>query len=83
MCLVISSFSLRGFEHQLQTMFDQTRAASATWMIIGFVLTQLTVFWWDSFVLASCFCVLFILSMLWYCLSYVPFGRKGMEWILF
>ncbi|XP_055021094.1 uncharacterized protein LOC110154848 isoform X2 [Boleophthalmus pectinirostris] len=45
MFLVISTLSLKGPSGQLDKMFDNTRGTSATWMIIGFVLTQTTVFW--------------------------------------
>ncbi|KAK7888766.1 hypothetical protein WMY93_024326 [Mugilogobius chulae] len=79
LCLGISSWFLKEPFEQLDKMFDSTREVAAFWMIIGFVLTQLTVFWWDSFVLASCFCIIHIWSLFWYSLSYVPYGRYAVR----
>ena len=67
---------LRGPIKQLKSMMEPKRAIAVGVMLLMIVLTFLSAFLWSSGILCIIFCILQFLSYLWYCISYIPYGRE-------
>ncbi|XP_030627522.1 vesicle transport protein SFT2A [Chanos chanos] len=72
-----STCFLMGPLKQLKRMFEPTRLIATCVMLLCFVLTLCSVFWWHKKGLAIIFCILQFLAMTWYSISYIPFARDA------
>ncbi|KAG5831410.1 vesicle transport protein SFT2A isoform X1 [Anguilla anguilla] len=72
-----STCFLMGPLKQLKRMFEPTRLLATCVMLLCFILTLCSVFWWHKKGLAIVFCILQFLAMTWYSISYIPFARDA------
>ncbi|XP_010866364.1 vesicle transport protein SFT2A [Esox lucius] len=72
-----STCFLMGPLKQLKRMFEPTRLIATLVMLLCFILTLCSVFWWNKKPLAIIFCILQFLAMTWYSISYIPFARDA------
>jgi len=72
-----STLFLMGPVKQLTNMFAKTRIVATVVMIIAFVLTLCSAFWWKKNVLALMFVVIQFCAMTWYSISYIPYARDA------
>ncbi|XP_036969832.1 uncharacterized protein LOC119028224 isoform X4 [Acanthopagrus latus] len=71
-CAVCSTMFLMEPETQLALMFDETRVHATAAVMTCLVLTLCSAFWVKSAGLAMLFCILQVLSFIWYLLTYIP-----------
>ncbi|XP_030288406.1 uncharacterized protein LOC115591002 [Sparus aurata] len=76
-CGVCSTMFLMEPEKQLTLMFDETRVHATAAVIACLVLTLCAAFWVKSAGLALLFCILQVLSFIWYLLTYIPNRREA------
>lgn len=62
---------------QLTSMFAKTRVVATVVMMVAFVLTLCSAFWWKKNVLALMFVVIQFCAMTWYSISYIPYARDA------
>lgn len=80
---LLSTTLLMGPRRQCQSMFDETRWG-ATMMYLGaMVCTVVAAFAFHSAVLSAFLCLLQYCALVWYSLSYVPYGREMLKSCLF
>ncbi|XP_037247207.1 vesicle transport protein SFT2A-like isoform X3 [Falco biarmicus] len=72
-----STCFLMGPVKQLKAMFEPKRLIATILVLLFLVLTLCAVFWWNKKGLALLFCILQMLAMTWYSLSYIPFARDA------
>ena len=72
-----STLFLMGPMKQIKNMFAKTRAIATIVMILAFVLTLCSAFWWRKNVLALMFVVIQFCAMTWYSISYIPYARDA------
>lgn len=72
-----STCFLMGPLKQLKRMFEPTRLLATCVMLLCFILTLCSVFWWHKKGLAIIFCILQFLAMTWYSISYIPYARDA------
>jgi len=72
-----STLFLMGPMKQLTNMFAKTRVVATIVMIVAFVLTLCSAFWWKKNVLALMFVVIQFCAMTWYSISYIPYARDA------
>ena len=68
---------LMGPVKQMKNMFAKTRLVATIVMIVAFVLTLCSAFWWKKNVLALMFVVIQFCAMTWYSISYIPYARDA------
>lgn len=72
---VCATVLLMGPQRQLKMMFDPVRR-TATMVYIGLLVgTIVAAFTWHSAVLCASLCFAQYLALIWYSLSYIPYGR--------
>ncbi|XP_073332941.1 uncharacterized protein [Pagrus major] len=76
-CAVCSTTFLMEPQKQQTMMFDERRVYATTAVFTCLVLTLCAAFWWRNVGLALFFCILQVLSFIWYCLSYIPNRREA------
>ena len=74
---ISSTIFLMGPVKQLKNMFAKTRLVATVVMIVAFVLTLCSAFWWKKNVLALMFVVIQFCAMTWYSISYIPYARDA------
>ncbi|XP_062982972.1 vesicle transport protein SFT2B [Elgaria multicarinata webbii] len=74
-----STIFLMGPMRQLKRMFEPTRLIATIVMLLCFLLTLCSVFWWEKKGLALVFCVLQFFALAWYSISYIPFARDAVK----
>ncbi|KAJ8248252.1 hypothetical protein GJAV_G00240030 [Gymnothorax javanicus] len=72
-----STCFLMGPLKQLKRMFEPTRLLATCVMLLCFILTLCSAFWWKKNGLAIIFCILQFLAMTWYSISYIPYARDA------
>ena len=72
-----STMFLMGPVKQMKNMFAKTRLVATIVMIVAFVLTLCSAFWWKKNVLALMFVVIQFCAMTWYSISYIPYARDA------
>lgn len=60
-----------------KALTDTSRLIAVLVMFLMIILTILAATVWHLGFLALIFCILQFLSYMWYCLSYIPYGRDG------
>ncbi|KAM8744991.1 uncharacterized protein AB9X84_016398 isoform 2-T2 [Acanthopagrus schlegelii] len=78
-CAVCSTMFLMEPETQLALMFDETRVHATAAVMTCLVLTLCSAFWVKSAGLAMLFCILQVLSFIWYLLTYIPNWRADVK----
>ena len=74
---LIGTGFLRGPVKQLKALTDTSRLVAVLVMFLMIALTICASVWWKMGILALIFCGLQFLSYMWYCLSYIPYGRDA------
>ena len=74
---LIGTGFLRGPMKQLKALTDTSRLVAVLVMFLMIALTICASVWWEMGILALIFCGLQFLSYMWYCLSYIPYGRDA------
>mmetsp|Transcript_10437 Transcript_10437/g.15090 ORF Transcript_10437/g.15090 Transcript_10437/m.15090 type:complete len:172 (-) Transcript_10437:128-643(-) len=75
-----SSFFLMGPCKQLKSMFKPVRAVATTVYLVCLAMTIVSALEWpDKIVIIIAFMVAQCCAAIWYCLSYIPFGRAMMK----
>jgi len=74
---LIGTGFLRGPLKQLKALTDTSRLVAVLVMFLMIALTICASVWWQVGILALIFCVLQFLAYMWYCLSFIPYGRDG------
>merc|ERR1712137_103877 len=73
-CALIGTGFLRGPLKQLKALTDPKRLVAVLVMIVMIIVSATVL---NNGILALIFCILRFLSYLWYCLSYIPYGREA------
>jgi len=76
-CSLIGTGFLRGPLKQLKALTDPKRLVAVLVMVVMIVMTIVSATVLNNGILALIFCILQFLSYLWYCLSYIPYGREA------
>ncbi|XP_019404386.1 PREDICTED: vesicle transport protein SFT2B isoform X1 [Crocodylus porosus] len=74
-----STVFLMGPMKQLKRMFEPTRLIATVVMLLCFVLTLCSAFWWHNKGLALIFCILQCFALAWYSISFIPFARDAVK----
>eukprot|EP00455_Lapot_gusevi_P015857 TRINITY_DN1808_c0_g4_i1.p1 TRINITY_DN1808_c0_g4~~TRINITY_DN1808_c0_g4_i1.p1 ORF type:complete len:164 (-),score=14.45 TRINITY_DN1808_c0_g4_i1:144-635(-) len=75
-CSIGSSMFLMGPWNQLKSMFAPVRALATIVYLASIILTLVVAFKSHSILLVLMMIVIQFLALLWYCLSYIPYGRE-------
>jgi Got1/Sft2-like family len=75
-CTLCSTFFLVGPARQAKNMFKPVRAAAASIYLVSMVVTLYAAIRLESFVLCAVMIVVQGCALIWYTLSFVPFGRQ-------
>ena len=70
---------LIGFASQFRKMFDSTRLVATCVFLGSLVLTFISALALQSGILTLLLCLVQYLALIWYSLSYVPFGRDAVK----
>eukprot|EP01065_Artemidia_motanka_P050490 TRINITY_DN8657_c0_g1_i1.p1 TRINITY_DN8657_c0_g1~~TRINITY_DN8657_c0_g1_i1.p1 ORF type:complete len:163 (+),score=8.94 TRINITY_DN8657_c0_g1_i1:84-572(+) len=73
---LMSSGFLVGPKRQLQTLFDEKRRTTSIVYICTLVGTLVAAFAFHSAPLAVFCCLIQYAAFIWYCLSFIPYGRR-------
>jgi len=74
-----STCFLMGPLNQLKRMFAETRIIATIIVLIMMALTLMAALWWGKPPLAILFCILQLLALTWYSISYIPFARDAVK----
>eukprot|EP00670_Eutreptiella_braarudii_P017201 CAMPEP_0174361608 /NCGR_PEP_ID=MMETSP0811_2-20130205/59989_1 /TAXON_ID=73025 ORGANISM="Eutreptiella gymnastica-like, Strain CCMP1594" /NCGR_SAMPLE_ID=MMETSP0811_2 /ASSEMBLY_ACC=CAM_ASM_000667 /LENGTH=224 /DNA_ID=CAMNT_0015498401 /DNA_START=32 /DNA_END=703 /DNA_ORIENTATION=+ len=74
---ITSTGFLVGPMRQLKKMFEKTRIVAALMFLLFMVLTLLSAIWLKSALLTIAFCLCQYCALVWYGLSYIPYGRTA------
>eukprot|EP00755_Sulcionema_specki_P029587 Sspe_Gene.1937::Locus_647_Transcript_1_1_Confidence_1.000_Length_609::g.1937::m.1937 len=72
---LLSSGFLVGFKRQASTMFTENRRVASIVYLLTLVGTVVAAFVFRSPALAILLCIVQYAAFVWYCLSYIPYGR--------
>ena len=75
--LLLWAPSHAGPMRQLKKMFEKTRIVAALMFLLFMVLTLLSAIWLKSALLTIAFCLCQYCALVWYGLSYIPYGRTA------
>lgn len=80
---VLSTVVLMGPSAQLAYMFDDTRKWATTMYLGSLIMTLIVAFAFKSFFLCFLCGILQFTTLLWYSLSYIPYGREAVITYIF
>ncbi|XP_047191752.1 vesicle transport protein SFT2B-like [Scophthalmus maximus] len=76
-CVLISTLFLVGPVQQIRSMCAKERAFATILMLVCLTVTLCSALWWKNYTLSLIFCIIQIVALSWYGLSYIPFIREG------
>ena len=74
---LIGSGFLRGPVKQIKALTDTSRLVAVLVMFFSIVITIVAAVVWKNGILSLVFCIFQFFSYMWYCLSYIPYGRDA------
>ena len=74
---LIGSGFLRGPVKQIKALTDTSRLVAVLVMLFSIVITIVAAVVWKNGILSLVFCIFQFFSYMWYCLSYIPYGRDA------